>query len=149
MASRKIGTISKKLKKYDFIFFDAEVIDEKGVLLSESYFDKNRTSKTFFGNFIKCRTLGCCIGFRKAVIGKRLKVHKNYDILPYDYSLTLLSLFYFKVFFSKKPYHQYRRHKLNYSYGGEKSMNSLWKMLIFRVRVLVYVLNAKNWLPKK
>ena len=34
---------------------------------------KNQTSKTFLGNLIRCRTLGCCMGFRKDVVGEHLK----------------------------------------------------------------------------
>ena len=82
-----------------------------------------------------------------ADIGERLEIYSDYNILPFDYSLTLLSLFYFKVYFTKKAYHQYRRHNTNYSEGGEKSKNSLWRMLMFRIRVLVYVFKAKKWLP--
>ena len=137
-----------KLKTHDFVFCDAEIIDEQNNLLSFSYFKKNQTSETFLGNLIRCRTLGCCMGFRKDALGQNLKIYRDYDTLPFDYSLTLLSLFYFKVHFSTKAYHQYRRHKANYSKGGDKSKNSLWKMLMFRIRVLVYVFRAKKWLPK-
>lgn len=136
-----------KLITHDFVICDAEIIDEQDNLLVCSYFTKNQTPKTFLGNLIRCRTLGCCIGFRKNAIGQRLQIYNDYNILPFDYSLTLLSLFYFKVYFSKEAYHQYRRHNTNHSKGGEKSKNSLWQMLIFRIRVLVYVFRAKKWLP--
>lgn len=137
-----------KLVQHDFVFCDAEIIDENGNVIFASYFEKNQTPKSFLGNLIRCRTLGCCIGFRRNVIGESLRVHKVYDILPFDYSLTLLSLFHFKVYFSTKPYHQYRRHSANYSAGGEKSRNSLRKMVAFRLRALAYVIGAKRWLPR-
>ncbi len=136
-----------KLVNHDFVICDAEIIDEQDNILARSYFSKNQTPKTFIGSFIRCRTLGCCIGFRRDAIGERLEIYSDYNILPFDYSLTLLSLFYFKVYFTKKAYHQYRRHNTNYSEGGEKSKNSLWRMLMFRIRVLVYVFKAKKWLP--
>lgn len=136
-----------KLITHDFVICDAEIIDEQDNLLASSYFRKNYTPKTFIGSFIRCRTLGCCIGFRKDSIGQRLEIHSDYNILPFDYSLTLLSLFYFKVYFSKEAYHQYRRHNTNNSKGGEKSKNSLWQMLMFRIRALVFVLKARKWLP--
>jgi|TARA_B100001093_G_scaffold516580_1_gene595723 glycosyltransferase involved in cell wall biosynthesis len=137
----------EKLMTHDFVICDAEIIDEQGNLLSNSYFKKNHTKKTFMGNLIRCRTLGCCIGFRKNSIGDNLNIFNDYDTLPFDYSLTILSLFYFKVYFSRDVYHQYRRHNTNYSEGGENSKNSFWKMLIFRLRVLVFVYKAKKWLP--
>ena len=137
-----------KLVLHDFVFCDAEVIDEDGNLIFPSYFEKNRTPKSFLGKLIRCRTLGCCIGFRKNVIGEILRVHRVYDVLPFDYSLTLLSLFHFKVYFSTKPYHQYRRHGGNNSDGGEKSRNSIRRKLAFRLRVLAYVVTAKSWLPR-
>tara|TARA_B100000989_G_scaffold298713_1_gene289381 strand:+ start:10277 stop:10996 length:720 start_codon:yes stop_codon:yes gene_type:complete len=136
-----------KLITHDFVICDAEIIDEQDNLLASSYFRKNYTPKTFIGSFIRCRTLGCCIGFRKDSIGQRLEIHSDYNILPFDYSLTLLSLFYFKVYFSKEAYHQYRRHNTNNSKGGEKSKNSLRQMLMFRIRALVFVLKARKWLP--
>ncbi|MDA8920547.1 glycosyltransferase [Porticoccaceae bacterium] len=136
-----------RLVLYDFVICDAEIIDEQGQMLDRSYFQKNRTPKTFFGNSLRCRTLGCCIGFRREVIGEQLNIYRDYDTLPFDYSLTLLSLFYFKVYFSKEPYHQYRRHNTNYSAGGEKSKSTFWRMATFRIRVLIYVLGAKRWLP--
>ncbi len=137
-----------KLKTHDFVICDAEIIDEQNNLLAFSYFKKNQTSKTFLGNLIRCRTLGCCMGFRKDAVGQHLKIYRDYNVLPYDYSLTLLSLLYFKVYFSKKAFHQYRRHNANYSMGGEKSKNTLRKMIMFRIRVLLYVFKAKKWLPK-
>lgn len=136
-----------RLVLHDFVICDAEIIDEQGRVLTRSYFQKNRTPKTFFGNFLRCRTLGCCIGFRRVVIGEKLNIFRDYHTLPFDYSLTLLSLFYFKVYFSKEPYHQYRRHNANYSTGGERSKSTFWRMATFRIRVLIYVLGAKRWLP--
>ena len=136
-----------RLVLHDFVICDAEIIDEQGRVLTRSYFQKNRTPKTFFGNLLRCRTLGCCIGFRRAVIGEKLNIFRDYHTLPFDYSLTLLSLFYFKVYFSKKPYHQYRRHNNNNSLGGEKSKSTFWRMATFRIRVFIYVLGAKRWLP--
>jgi glycosyltransferase involved in cell wall biosynthesis len=136
-----------KLVSHDFVICDAEIIDEYGNKLFDSYFKKNQTSKNFFGNLIRCRTLGCCLGFRRDVFGDTLKINKSYNVLPFDYSLTLLSLFYFKVCFTTKAYHQYRRHSTNYSLGGERSDYSLWRMAEFRLKALLYVFGAKFWLP--
>ena len=98
-----------------------------------------------------CRTLGCCIGFRREVLGDKFKFVDDYHKLPFDYSITLFALAYFNCFFSSKAFHQYRRHNLNISSGGAKSTNSFFKMLIFRLRVLVFVLNAfpEHFLKRK
>jgi glycosyltransferase involved in cell wall biosynthesis len=146
-----------KLELNDFVICDAEVIDENGNILLTSYFKKNRTSKTFYGNLVRCRTLGCCIGFRRDVFGSSLPIHNSYEVLPFDYSLTLLSLWGCKVHFSDNPYHQYRRHSKNFSSGGEgKSGNSFWRMVQFRLRVIMFVFvteyrsiqQDKNWILK-
>ena len=128
------------LELNDFVICDAEVIDENGNMLFPSYFTRNRTSKNFYGNLLRCRTLGCCIGFRRDVFGDILPIHNSYEVLPFDYSLTLLSLWGYKVHFSDNQFHQYRRHGGNISSGGEgKSRNSIWRMLGFRVRVLIFI----------
>ena len=146
--SGRINYYLNALKYCDFAFCAAEVIDEKGNTINTSYFLENKTKKSFILNLYKCRTLGCCIGFRKAAVGNNLKFALKYEYLSFDYSLTLLALFYFKCDFSTTPFHRYRRHDNNVSSGGEKSKFSLLEKIRFRLRVINYVIQARNWLPK-
>lgn len=131
--------IEKMKSGFGFVFFDAKVIDIKGNVTIPSYFRKHNTKRTFWGNLVKCRTLGCCIGFNKAAFKPQFQLPDNYKKLPFDYYITLYALAFCKVHFSDKPYHLYRRHDKNVSTGGSRSTNSLLQMLQFRWRSLRYL----------
>ena len=135
----RIDVFLEKLQLYDFVFFDAEVIDSDGKLLYNSYFKRHKTNKRFIPALFKCRTLGCCIGFKKCSVGIDLKFHKYYEKLPFDYCITLLALALYKCYFTDNVYHRYRRHDRNVSSGGVKANTSLIQKILFRTRALVYI----------
>jgi glycosyltransferase involved in cell wall biosynthesis len=135
----RIDIFLEKLKLYDFVFFDAEVIDKHGNKLYGSYFKRHKTNKRFLTALYKCRTLGCCIGFKKNSVGIDLNFNKYYEKLPFDYSITLLGLALYKCYFTEKVYHRYRRHEYNVSTGGGKANSTLTQKISFRIRVILYI----------
>ena len=137
----RVDLFLEKMKIYDFVFFDAEIINEHNEIVAASYFDKHNTRKTLLGNFYRCRTLGCCIGFNKHNVRPKITFHNSYEKLPFDYSLTLIALALYKCYFTTNAFHQYRRHDNNVSSGGDKSKNSFLKMLTFRIRGLAYIIS--------
>lgn len=139
----RIEIFLSKLKYYNFIFFDAEVINDYDELIDASYFGKHKTNETFLGALYKCRTLGCCIGFKRSSLGNRFKFHRSYEKLPYDYAITLFALAFYDCYFTKNVYHQYRRHDQNVSRGGAKSTTSFFQKIGFRIQGLIFVI--KHW----
>ena len=144
----KVTTMMNSLDMYDLVVSDCEIIDEKGKLINESFFQLRNSGKGFWKNVYMNTYLGCCIGFKSELLKYVLPFPKQ--IPMHDIWLGLLSEIYGKTSFISEKLIQYRRHGENVSYGGANSGFSFLYQLRYRLITLILVFKCivKNYFSK-
>jgi glycosyltransferase involved in cell wall biosynthesis len=132
----KVKIMLKTLENSSISIHNARIVDGELNFLNESHFDLHNVKKGFLNNFLKTRYIGACMAFKKEVLQKSLPFPNNQKLCAYDYWITLISEFYFKVELVQEPLIKYRRHGNNASTGGEFSSNTL----LFKFKVRLYSL---------
>lgn len=127
----KIETIKKYMQNYDLVLSDADIIDEHGNILQESFYEINGSRKGVIKNIIKNSYLGCTMAFNGKVLEKSLPFPK--DLPMHDWWIGLVSELYGKTYFIEDKLISYRRHGNNASPTGEKSKYSLMQKIFFRL----------------
>lgn len=120
----KVSIILEKLKQYDLVVHDAEMIDSDGKSLGKTYFSIMHRYNSFFANLWKTRWLGCCMAFKKEVLCECLPFPKK--IVGHDYWIGMYGMIKFRYCFLDEVLIKYRRHGNNVSSSSEKSNKSLW-----------------------
>jgi glycosyltransferase involved in cell wall biosynthesis len=129
----KIEIMTAELASCDLVVCDCRLIDEKGKVLSESFFEQNHSQKGLVKNFIKNSFVGCCMAFRNNLLEKVVPFPAK--ISMYDQWIGLVAHRYFKVKFIPHILVDHRRHNSNYSSTGERSKNSWNKKVISRLQL--------------
>ncbi|MCD9575251.1 glycosyltransferase family 2 protein [Flavobacterium soyae] len=136
----KVQIMVEALSTAPLAIHNALIVDGELNLLNESHFDLYNVEKGFFKNFLKTRYIGACMAFRREILDKALPFPKNQKLCAYDYWLTLIAEYYYKVELVRQPLIKYRRHFNNASTGGTKSNNSLMKKISMRLYSLYHLL---------
>ena len=139
----KVEKCIQKLKKYDLVVTDAQVIDDNLDVIEESLFKVVNTKTGFFNNLIRNRYYGCCMAFKRKILQKVLPFPKKYSICSHDRWIPLVCELYYKTTLIKEPLMMYRRHGNNVS-CFRKSNNSLIKKFLLRVYPLYKVISIWN-----
>ena len=134
----KVAVCMEHLKKSDLIIHNADVVDGKGNVLHESFYELNHTKKGKIYNVIKNGYLGCCMCFNK----KLLNV-----ILPFPKKLPMHDIYIgnyaafndFKISFIDEKLIHYRRHGNNASITSERSKRSLISRISDRIKILMNI----------
>jgi len=129
----KIEIMTGELVVCDLVVCNCRLIDENGKVLSESFFDHNRSRQGLVKNLIKNSFVGCCMAFRNTLLEKISPFPMK--ISMYDQWIGLVAQRYFKVKFITQILVDHRRHNRNYSSTGERSKNSWNKKVISRLQL--------------
>ncbi|MDR7208983.1 glycosyltransferase [Flavobacterium piscis] len=136
----KIQTMIEALYKAPLAIHNALIVDSQLDLINNSHFDLYQVKKGFLKNFLKTRYIGACMAFKREILQKALPFPQNQKLCAYDYWLTLIAEFYYKVELVKEPLIKYRRHLDNASTGGTKSNNSFMKKINMRIYSFYHLL---------
>jgi len=104
----KIHIIKTYTQKYDLVVSDADIIDEKGAILQESFYKLNGSRKGFIKNIIKNSYLGCAMAFNRKILDKTLPFPRNLPM--HDWWIGLIAELYGKVYFIEDKLISHRRH---------------------------------------
>jgi glycosyltransferase involved in cell wall biosynthesis len=129
----KISTMANELAMYDLVVCDCRLIDEKGKVIRNSFFEKNNSHNGLVKNLLKNSFVGCCMAFHRKVLKKVLPFPQN--ILMHDQWIGLVAQKHFRVKFIPQTLVDHRRHGRNYSSTGESSKNSWNKKVISRFQL--------------
>ena len=137
----KVESMLQYLLQYDLVVSDCKVVDAELNVISQSFFMGRSSGKGFWKNLIKNTYLGCCIAFRKEVLGYILPFPRN--IAMHDIWIGLSVEMHSNSFFLPRQLILYRRHGSNVSFGGEGSKYSLMYKIKYRLCMLFYLLKRK------
>ncbi|MEA2020071.1 MAG: glycosyltransferase family 2 protein [Campylobacterota bacterium] len=130
----KIETIKMYMKEYDLVLSDADIIDENGKSLNESFYKLNGSKSGLVKNIVKNSYLGCTMAFNRKILGKSLPFPK--DIPMHDWWIGLIAEMYGKTYFIEDRLISYRRHGNNASPTGEKSIYTFKQKIVFRLVII-------------
>jgi glycosyltransferase involved in cell wall biosynthesis len=130
----KVDTIKQYMKKYDLVLSDADVIDENGVVIGDSFYRINCSKSGLINNLIKNSYLGCSMAFNRKILDKALPFPD--DLPMHDWWIGLIGNIYGETYFIDKKLFSYRRHSSNVSCAGKKSSFSLAYKIWFRYVIL-------------
>ncbi|SHG29848.1 Glycosyl transferase family 2 [Flavobacterium fluvii] len=135
----KVSVMMKELQSSDLVITDAQIIDAKGEILSESYYEINKSTRNFFSNLIINSYLGCALAYKASM---------NSYILPFPKSIPMHDIWIGNVIslkgkmtFLDDKLIKYRRHGGNASPTGEKSTFSFSYKILYRVRLINSLIN--------
>lgn len=136
----KVSRMLKSLENNSLVIHDATIVDDNLELVSKSHFKLFNVKTGFLNNFLKTRYIGACMAFKREILQKAFPFPENQKLCAYDYWLTIIAEYYYKVELVQEPLIKYRRHLGNASTGGKKSNNSLIKKISMRAYCLFQLL---------
>lgn len=142
----KIEIMMKYISDYDLIVSDAVVVNEKLKCINESLFYIVKSKKGIIKNIIKNTYYGCCMLFKRKILGKVLPIPDNKEI-GHDLWIGLISEKYYKVRFIKKKLMYFRRHSNNTT-TINKSKRNIREKIIGRYVILKELLKRYHKLKK-
>lgn len=126
----------EKLKAYDLVISDSQIVDKELNLLYPSFFDYFKSGKGILKNIIKSSYYGSCMAFNRKVLVSSLPFPDTKEI-GHDLWLGLVAELKYSVLFYKEPLLQYRRH--NNAFTPEnvgKSKRKISQMVYGRIIML-------------
>lgn len=141
----KVKITLEKLKIYDLVVSDCELIDETYKITYDSFYQLNSTKSGYFNNLINNGFLGCCMAFNNTIKGYVLPFPKN--IAMHDIWIGLVASLLGRVIFIDDKLIQYRRHGENFSYTSSKSSFSFFYKIQYRI--IFFVQSIKRFFKIK
>jgi len=127
------------LKENDLVMCNYILIDDNDELISQSpVYVRPPISSSFIYNIVKSRFMLCCIAFKAELLHYILPLPNN--LLSMDQWIGGVATLKGDVAFLQEVYHLYRRHGNNVSFTSEKSKNSLYVKIFFRLSMLLKLL---------
>jgi glycosyltransferase involved in cell wall biosynthesis len=138
----KIKITVDKLKYFDIVVCNGYIIDGKGKIVHESYFDWKGSGPGFLRNFIKNSYIGCALAFNRKILNFALPFPPK--IAMHDIWIGLLAECTGKTLFIEERLFYYRRHFENYTASISKidsklSDFSLTYKIKYRMILLFYL----------
>ena len=134
----KVKTVSELLEKYDLVVTDCRVIDHKGSITHDSFYELRRSGKGLLKNFYKNSYLGCCMAVKRHIVKKSLPFPKR--IPMHDIWIGMIGELFGSTFFCSEKLVNYRRHGGNKTFTTETSQNSLYRKSMLRWRLFICLL---------
>lgn len=136
----KVEVSLSYLKNYNFIVSDAEIINDKGEVIEESFYMKRKPYYSFWRNIYKFGFLGCCFAFDRKILKTALPFPPNHKLCTHDNWIFLVASFdySYKILEDKLIY--YRRHSNNTSTGGLKKTTSIWFKIKYRIYLIINII---------
>lgn len=138
----KVEICLQALKNYDLIVSDCYITDEKLNIISDSFYETNRSKANKYKAFLRNPYLGCAMAFNRTVLDLALPFPKS--IPMHDIWLGNIAAFKRSVRFLPDKLIYYRRHGDNASTASEKSQTTLLEKLNFRTSVFVNLLKRRK-----
>lgn len=135
--ANKVAIILPLLNQFDLVLTDCQVVNEKGVILFDSFFKQRGSRPGFWQNLYKNSYVGCCMAFRREVLLYALPFPDQVHM--HDWWIGLLVEAKGRVHFFKKPLIRYVRHGANVSPTGETGYG-LGKRIRNRYSLLVHII---------
>lgn len=126
----KIETIRVHLDHYELVISDCSVVDERGVLLCDSFFRLRKSRNGILRNLLRNSYMGCCMAFRRSLLDKALPFPSKVPM--HDWWLGLVAELTGTTFFCEEKLVRYRRHGENTTPLAGESDLGLWQKLTFR-----------------
>jgi len=127
-----------QIQKANLVVHDAILVDDRNQTIADSYFKILRSRTGLIKNIAGNTYLGCCMVFDRTVLQKSLPFPKN--LIAHDMWLGLIGEKFGKVVFSDEKLVFYKRHESTVTTSGNKSKNSLFFKLEYRVQFLIQYL---------
>ena len=105
----KYSTMLEKLKDYDLVISDSQIVDEQLNILHPSFFSYFKSGKGVLKNMLKSSYYGSCMAFNRKVLVSSLPFPDTKEI-GHDLWLGLVAELRYSVLFYKESLVKYRRH---------------------------------------
>lgn len=130
----KVSTIVKGFqnKNIYLILHDANIIDENGKIIKDSFFLHRKSTKGLLKNIYRNSYLGCCMAFRKDILNKILPFPKYIEM--HDWWIGLIVEKYWATSLEGSKLIGYRRHSNNVSSFKHHPLN---KMIFNRLYMIL------------
>jgi glycosyltransferase involved in cell wall biosynthesis len=115
---KKLETMMPYFEEYDMVVCDCTLVNERLEVLSDSFFEWNRSGNGFLRNLVSNSYMGCCMGFNRSVLKKALPFPGN---SVHDFWIGMVAETHFKSLFLKKQLVGHRIHGANASTSGRSS----------------------------
>ncbi len=130
------------LKSADLIIDDCVIVDSNLSVIKGSYRSVYPFSNNLISNFIRCRFLGCCMGFKKRVAELAFPIPRNY--IGHDLCIGATAIIYgFSIITLDRKLLLYRRHSKALSFAGRidaSILSHIFPAIIRRFILLNYLI---------
>ncbi len=142
----RVEIIRELLETADLVVLNGRVVNEVLEARADSIFEYVGIRRGFARNVLKISFVGCCMAFRSTIRDRVLPFPRG---LPWhDWYIGLVVCAVGRVEYVDEQTMLYRRHPANASQTGEASRNSLWRKLVWRIKIIYAVLVALIRTPK-
>ena len=139
----KVCETLQHLQVADCIISDCRVVDAKGVVISESFYQVNQTKRgKWYNLLIHNGYLGCCMAFKRNILEKALPFPPHTP--QHDIWLGNVAAFHFRTLFIDDKLIDYRRHTGNASPTAGKSTSSFIDKFNYRWAIIKGLLHLYN-----
>lgn len=132
----KVEITLNYLRNYSLVVSDCILINEKGEIICESFYELNNSKPGLLRNFIKNAYIGCCMAFDSKILKAVLPFPKN--IAMHDVWIGIISELIVDPIFISNKLISYRRHSLNFSQTSESSSLNLGYKIKYRFQLILY-----------
>lgn len=140
----KVELYLEKLKTCDFVYSNIILVDQYLNKINKLFY-KKLPKANYFSIIFSNKIVGATIAIRKDLLKKAIPFPQK--IPMHDQWLGFIALVYGRVEFIETPLLLYRRHSENASFCSEKSKNTLYVKIMFRVNfirsIISYYCNFK------
>lgn len=129
--------------KYDVIACNCSLVDMNLQMLKEKHYDEHwPIDRSWLANLFQNVWLGCCMAFTREVLEASLPFPPH--VVAHDLWVALYAQIHFRCGYMPDEVLQlYRRHDNTVSFTGEKSKNSLYFKISYRL-YLMYALATRS-----
>jgi glycosyltransferase involved in cell wall biosynthesis len=132
----KVSTSLELLKKYDLIFTNLNVF-KSNIKESSLMYSPEKNYKGLHRNFLKNHCVGATMAFKSNLLKYAMPFPKNIEM--HDMWIFFISSIYARTFYYNEPLIYYRRHDSNVSNTGEKTTNTLFKIIKIRISWIIFL----------
>lgn len=135
----KVQKMIPKLKEFDCVMSNYNIIDASGRIISTMVFDNLKLKNSYLFNLIKTPFLGCLIGFNQEVLNRILPFPKK--LISHDLWIGCIACKKFNMTFINEALVAHRKHTCNTSNVTEKSKNPFFMKIFYRLKLLINLIN--------
>jgi glycosyltransferase involved in cell wall biosynthesis len=138
----KAKAMLDSLQHFDLVMCNINLIDENDLIIKYDYLHKNPISKSFLLNIIYLPFRTCCMAFNRRLLRYILPFPSN--AITCNSWIGVIASRFGKVGYLQESLHQYRIHHENISRPFQKSKNSLFFKIKYRLDLLNNILTRAN-----